>query len=303
MILSIIGLGKMGANMARRLKKGGHEIIAFNRSNEKTNQLVQEMNIIPAYSLVEVIQKLELPRIIWLMLPAGQATNETIKKFSTLLSEDDIVIDGGNSYYRDSIRNAEILRSRDIKFVDVGVSGGIWGLSEGYSLMIGGDQSTINYLEPIFISLAPTANKGWGRVGPCGSGHFTKMVHNGIEYGMMESLAEGFELLISKHELEIDLEKTASVWQYGSVIRSWLLDLCKEILRDDKELKDIEGWVEDSGEGRWTVEEALQLAVPVPIISLSLLRRLESRQSESYALKMLAALRNKFGGHAIKINK
>jgi len=300
MNLAIIGLGKMGANMARRLHKAGHNVVVFNRSREKTDKLAKEIGVLPVYSLKDVISALQTPRIIWLMLPAGDATDNVIEELSGLLSKNDIVIDGGNSYYHDSIQHAESLKKFGIQFLDVGVSGGIWGLKEGYSLMIGGDLKVVEKLKPIFCSLAPDVNTGWGWVGPNGAGHYTKMVHNGIEYGMMESLAEGFELLKAKKEFNIDLLNVSRIWQKGSVVRSWLLDLCELTLTDDQELENLASWVEDSGEGRWTSKEALELAVPLPAITDALFRRFASRQDNSYALKLLSAMRNKFGGHLIK---
>lgn len=300
MKLAIIGLGKMGSNMARRLHLAGHDIIAFNRSPEKTNELAKEIKIEPAYSLLEVVRKLNPPRILWTMVPSGETTESVISELSNLVEPGDFILDGGNSYYKDSIRRSEFLKQKKISFLDVGVSGGIWGLSIGYSLMIGGDERDIKYLKPIFTALAPSKNKGWGRVGPAGAGHFTKMIHNGIEYGMMEALAEGFDLLHAKKEFELDLVNVAKIWQEGSVIRSWLLDLSVLSLEDDQTLSETASYVEDSGEGRWTIQESIDLAIPTPVITESLFRRFSSRQSENFALKLLAAIRNKFGGHAIK---
>ena len=244
--------------------------------------------------------KLNAPRVVWVMVPAGQATDETIGKLSKLLKRGDIVIDGGNSYYKDSIRRAQLLEDQGIDFMDCGTSGGIWGLKEGYSLMIGGKPEVAEKMRPIFETLAPAANKGWGRVGPHGAGHFVKMIHNGIEYGMMQAFAEGFSILKSKEEFGMNLSQISEIWRYGSVVRSWLLDLAANALRDDPSLSDIKPWVSDSGEGRWTVFESIDLDVPAPVITLALQMRFASRDEDNYAARMLAALRNQFGGHAVK---
>ena len=300
MKLAIIGLGKMGANMARRLKEGNMDVVAFNRDPQKTRDLADEIGVEPAFHITEVVGKLDRPRIVWSMVPAGATTRNVAKEFFSFLEQDDIFIDGGNSYYKDSIELARMFAERKIHFLDVGVSGGIWGLKEGYSLMIGGERETAQYVAPIFEILAPAKDKGWGYVGPHGAGHFVKMVHNGIEYGMMEALAEGFELMHAKEEFKLDLEEISRIWQDGSVVRSWLLDLTRDALSEDKDLAGIESWVDDSGEGRWTVLESIDLSVPTPIITGSLYRRFDSRQKEGFALKLLAAMRSKFGGHAIK---
>ncbi len=300
MELAIIGLGKMGGNMARRLLKGGHSIVGYNRSPEVTKQIASESGLIPAYSLEEAVKLIEAPHVVWVMVPAGEATEDTIRTLKDLLLPGDIIIDGGNSNFNDSIRRAELVESDGINFIDVGTSGGIWGLREGYSMMVGGKQEVVNYLKPIFDSLAPGKDVGWGHVGPSGAGHFVKMVHNGIEYGLMEAYAEGFELIRARKEFGIDLHKVAEIWRFGSVVRSWLLDLISTALKDDPELSDISGWVADSGEGRWTVFEAINSNVPVPVIALSLFQRFISRQDESYAAKLLAAMRNQFGGHSLK---
>lgn len=300
MKLAIIGLGKMGANMARRLRKNEIEVVAYNRTPEKTDELATEIGLEPAYSYKEVVEKLATPRIVWSMVPAGEITNQVAGEFLDLLEDGDIYIDGGNSYYKNSIKLAEKFSRKNIHFLDVGVSGGIWGLKEGYSLMIGGERKIAEYLDPIFTILAPSATTGWGYVGPDGAGHFVKMVHNGIEYGMMEAIAEGFELMHSKEEFSLDLAEVARIWQVGSVVRSWLLDLTREALEEDGELSTIESWVDDSGEGRWTVHESIEMGVPAPVIAASLYRRFDSRQPDSFTMKVLAAMRNKFGGHAIK---
>ncbi len=300
MEIGIIGLGKMGGNMARRLLRAGHRVVGYNRSPQVTRDLAAEEGLDPAFSLEEVVSKLGAPRAVWVMVPAGDPTEATVRALADLLSPDDVVIDGGNSNFNDSMRRAAFLSERDIHFLDAGVSGGVWGLKEGYSMMIGGEAAIVERLRPIFETLAPAPDRGWGHVGPHGAGHFVKMVHNGIEYGMMEAYAEGFELLRARHDFGLDLHQVAEIWRYGSVVRSWLLDLTAAALKDDPELSDIRGWVADSGEGRWTVFEAINLDVPAPVITLALFQRFVSRQDESYAAKLLAAMRNQFGGHAVK---
>jgi 6-phosphogluconate dehydrogenase len=301
MEIGVIGLGRMGANIARRLARQGHTVVVFNRTKEKAYELAkQERNISASGTLEEMMQSLKTPRTVWVMLPAGEATDSMINSLLNVMSHGDLIIDGGNSHYTDSQRIARKIASKGLDFMDVGTSGGVWGLAEGYSLMIGGDKQAVERLRPIFSSLAPAPDKGWARMGPVGSGHYVKMVHNGIEYGMMESLAEGFEILEAKKDFELDLHKIAEVWRYGSVVRSWLLDLIADLLSKDPGLYDVKGWVADSGEGRWTVAEAMNENVPSPVITLSLIRRFESRQKESYEAKLLAALRNEFGGHEVK---
>ena len=299
MELAMIGLGKMGMNMATRLVRGGHRVIGYARTAATVEEAIQN-GAEGAHSLEEAVSKLNSPRVAWVMVPAGQVTDDTIEKLSNLLSEGDIVIDGGNSNYKDSVRHAAMLEPKGIDFVDCGTSGGIWGLAEGYSLMIGGKGEVVERLRPIFETLAPGADKGWGHVGPHGAGHYVKMVHNGIEYGMMQAVAEGFSILKAKKEFAIDLAQISHIWQHGSVVRSWLLDLAARALDQDTELKDIKPWVADSGEGRWTVFESIDLDVPAPVITLSLQMRFASRDEENYTARMLAALRNQFGGHAIK---
>ncbi len=300
MELAIIGLGKMGGNMVRRLTKGGHHLVGMDRSAEIAQQLAQETGMTYASSLDEVVAALHAPRAVWVMVPAGAPTDAVIDELSGLLSPGDVVIDGGNTFYKDDIRRAAALQPKGLHYVDVGTSGGVWGISEGYSMMIGGDSQVVERLRPIFETLAPASDKGWGRVGPVGSGHFVKMIHNGIEYGLMQAYAEGFEIMHAKKDFALDLEQVANIWQYGSVVRSWLLDLTANALAQDQDLSHIAGWVADSGEGRWTVAEAMDLDVPAPIITLSLQSRFISRQEESYAAKLLAAMRNQFGGHAVK---
>jgi 6-phosphogluconate dehydrogenase len=300
MKLAMIGLGRMGGNMARRLLKGGHQVVGYNRSKDVTQEIQKEAGLLPAFSLKEAVKQLEAPRIVWLMLPAGEVTESTLTELAGLLAPGDIVIEGGNSNFRDSMRRAEEFSQKKIHYLDAGVSGGIWGRENGYALMIGGDEKIAKQPRPIFETLAPAADKGWGWVGPNGAGHFTKMVHNGIEYGMMQAYAEGFEIMRARKDFDLDLYQIAELWRDGSVVRSWLLDLAALALKDDPALKNIAGYVEDSGEGRWTAFEAINEDVPAPVITLSLMQRFASRQDESYANKLIAALRQQFGGHAVK---
>ena len=299
MDLAMIGLGKMGMNMSTRLARGGHRVIGYARTDATVQEAIR-LGAEGAYTLEEAVEKLNAPRIVWLMVPSGKVTYETIEHLSTLLSKGDIVIDGGNSNYKDTIRHAGMLEAKGIEFVDCGTSGGIWGLTEGYSLMIGGKPEVVGKLRPVFETLAPGTDKGWGHVGPHGAGHFVKMVHNGIEYGMMQAFAEGFSIMKAKEELGLDLAQISHIWQHGSVVRSWLLDLAARALDEDSTLAEIKPWVADSGEGRWTVFESIDLDVPAPVITLALQMRFVSRDEENFTARMLAALRNQFGGHAIK---
>jgi 6-phosphogluconate dehydrogenase len=299
MELAMVGLGKMGLNMATRLVRGGHRVVGFARTAATVQEAV-DLGAEGAHSLEEVVSKLNAPRIVWVMVPAGKATDATIEQLSTLLSKGDIIIDGGNSNYKDDARHAALLEPRGIDFIDCGTSGGIWGLQEGYSLMIGGKPEVVKKLHPIFETLAPASDKGWGHVGPHGAGHYVKMIHNGIEYGMMQAFAEGFSILKSKEEFGLDLAQISKIWQHGSVVRSWLLDLAARALEEDANLSEIKPWVADSGEGRWTVFESIDLDVPAPVITLALQMRFASRDEENYTARMLAALRNQFGGHAVK---
>lgn len=300
MKLGMIGLGRMGGNMARRLLRSEHQVVGFDQSPETVTQLAHVDGLLPAWSLAEVVAQLPSPRLVWLMLPAGQVTEDTLVTLCGLLSAGDILIDGGNANFNDSIRRAKMLAEKGIHFLDVGVSGGVWGLQEGYALMIGGDAAAVEALRPVFETLAPAPDKGWGRVGPSGAGHYTKMVHNGIEYGLMEAYAEGFEIMQARQDMQLDLAQVAELWRYGSVVRSWLLDLTAAALKENPGLENIRGWVADSGEGRWTVQEAMDLDVPAPVITEALYRRFASRQDDSFAAKLLAAMRQQFGGHAVK---
>ncbi|MGB5932149.1 MAG: decarboxylating 6-phosphogluconate dehydrogenase [Anaerolineae bacterium] len=301
MELGIVGLGKMGSNMARRLAQRGHRVVAYNRTPEKALALANELpNVVAVTSLEGITAQLTSPRAAWVMVPAGDATEQTVEALLDILTPGDAIIDGGNSNYHDTMRRATSAAERGLHFVDVGTSGGVWGLTEGYSMMVGGEEAVVERLRPIFETLAPAPDKGWGHVGPSGAGHFVKMVHNGIEYGLMQAYAEGFEILKAKKDFGLDLHQVAEIWRYGSVIRSWLLDLTAAALAEDQELSNIRDWVADSGEGRWTVAEAMDLDVPAPVISLALLMRFVSRQDESYAAKLLALMRSQFGGHAVR---
>jgi len=299
MELALIGLGRMGMNMATRLLQGNHRIVAYDL-NETAVKAAEKAGAEGARNLGDIRGKLSAPRIAWVMVPSGDSTEKILSDLAEVLEKGDIIIDGGNSNYKDSVRRGAMLKEKGLHFVDVGTSGGIWGLTQGYSLMVGGEKGVVDQLRPIFESLAPAADKGWGHVGPSGAGHFVKMVHNGIEYGLMQAYAEGFEIMKAKQEFGLDLHQIAEIWRYGSVVRSWLLDLTSDALAEDQALSAIEGWVADSGEGRWAVAEAMELDVPAPIITLSLLARFVSRQKESYAAKLLAVMRNKFGGHDVK---
>jgi 6-phosphogluconate dehydrogenase len=299
MQLGMIGLGRMGANMAKRLANGGHEVIGYDpvEAARKTYETGGQKS---AASLQEMLGMLPDQKIVWMMVPAGKPVDETIALLASEMKPGDIIIDGGNSNYKDTMRRAADLKSKQISYVDCGTSGGVWGLDEGYSMMIGGDEQVVAGLNPIFQTLAPDANKGWGRVGPCGSGHFVKMVHNGVEYGMMQSFAEGFSILEHKEEFGLDVHQIAEIWRFGSVVRAWLLDLIALALEQDPGLNDLEPFVDDSGEGRWTTTEALDLNVPAPVITLSLIERIRSREQNSFGDRLLAAMRHQFGGHAVK---
>jgi 6-phosphogluconate dehydrogenase len=299
MQIAMIGLGRMGANMAQRLLRGGHKVVGYDPADAARSALEQK-GAESAASLEQMVAKLKAPRVVWLMVPAGAITDATITSLTPLLAAGDTIIDGGNSNYRDTQRRAAAVAQRQIHYVDSGTSGGVWGLAEGYSLMIGGDEAVVERLRPIFETLAPAPDRGWGRVGAVGSGHYTKMIHNGIEYGLMQAYAEGFSILQHKTEFKLDLHQIAEIWRYGSVVRSWLLDLTSNALEKNPTLHGIAPYVADSGEGRWTVAEAIELGVPASVITLSLLERLRSRDADSFTDKLLSAMRNQFGGHAIK---
>ncbi len=297
MELGMIGLGRMGSNMAQRLLLAGHRVVAYDPVPESVRSVAKH-GADPATSLTELTSQLAAPRVVWLMVPSGDPTESTVNNLASELSAGDIIIDGGNSNYRDSMRRAEALSQNGLHFLDIGTSGGIWGLQEGYCLMAGGDAGAYERVELILKSLAP--DMGYGRVGPSGAGHFVKMIHNGIEYGLMQAYAEGFELMQAKQDFGLDLGRIAEIWRHGSVVRSWLLDLAARALEEDPKLEGIEAYVDDSGEGRWTVLESVELGVPAPVITLALQARFRSRQDQPFAARMLAALRKQFGGHATR---
>ncbi len=299
MQLGMIGLGKMGGNMAERLKQGGHQVVGFDFSAEAVAKLTKAGNV-GVNSLEDLARNLQGRKAIWIMVPQGKPVDDTIAKLEPLLNPGDILIDGGNSMYKDSMRHYKEVTAKGFQFVDVGTSGGVWGLKEGYSMMIGGDKEAVEYLTPIFEALAPAKDKGWGHVGPAGSGHFVKMVHNGIEYGMMQAYAEGFTVLEKKEEFHLNLPQVAQIWRYGSVVRSWLLDLTADALAGNPTLDGLQAYVVDSGEGRWTVFEAIDLNVSAPVITESVIRRIRSREENNFTDRMLAIMRNEFGGHEVK---
>lgn len=299
MKIGLIGLGKMGANMAKRLHEGGHKVVGFDRDQQAVKRIIEDGNE-GASSIDEMISKLAAPKVVWIMVPAGKPVDDTIDLLIPKLKSGEILIDGGNSYYKDSMRRAKKLAEHGISMIDAGVSGGIWGLKEGYSMMVGGDDKAIDHVRPIFETLAPGKDVGWGHVGPSGSGHFVKMVHNGIEYGLMEAYAEGFELLKKKGEFDLDLHQVAEIWRFGSVVRSWLLDLTADALKTDQNLTNIAPFVADSGEGRWTALEAIDLGVSLPVITQSLYERFSSQDTEEFGGRLLAMMRHEFGGHAVK---
>jgi len=299
MKLGMIGLGRMGASIAQRLVRGAHQVVGFDPKAEARRALADN-GAEAADSLAALVARLPAPRTLWLMVPAGEITDDTLTRLMPLLAAGDAVVDGGNSNYKDTLRRAATFAGKNIDYVDCGTSGGVWGLSEGYSLMIGGDPATVERLRPIFETLAPSQTRGWGRVGPVGAGHFTKMIHNGIEYGLMQAYAEGFSILQHKREFGLDLHQVAEIWRYGSVVRSWLLELTADALGKNPTMAGIAPYVADSGEGRWTVDAALELNVPAPVITQSLIERLRSRDPESFSDKLLSAMRNEFGGHEVK---
>jgi 6-phosphogluconate dehydrogenase len=297
MQLAMIGLGRMGGNMVQRLVQGGHQVVVYDRSADAVKTLVAQ-GVEGAKDIADVARQLVRPRVIWVMVPAGVAVESTIEELMPHLGRGDIIIDGGNSNFHDSLRRAKALEGSGIEFMDIGTSGGVWGLELGYCLMIGGSRKAFEHCEPIFRTLAPP--QGYAHVGPAGAGHYVKMVHNGIEYGMLQAYAEGYEILHASRDFELDLGQIAKLWNHGSVVRSWLNELAERALARDGQLESIRGYVEDSGEGRWTVEEAMRLDVPAPVITLSLLARFRSRQEDSFGARVIAALRNEFGGHAVK---
>jgi len=298
MRIGLAGLGRMGMNMARRLLGGGHEVVAYNRSPDKVAQAALD-GAVPAYSLAELAGKLEAPRVVWLMLPAGDVTEEHVRELAPLLSAGDILVEGGNSRFTDDIRRAKELEGRGVRYLDAGVSGGVWGLSVGYCTMVGGEREAFSHIEPLLATLAPP--EGYMYCGPTGAGHYVKMIHNAIEYGMMQAYAEGFALLDgSRYSEGLNFAKLSHLWNQGSVVRSWLLELCEDMFAKDARLSGLRAYVEDSGEGRWSVQEAVENAVPAPVLTLSLMERFRSRQENSFANRVLAALRHEFGGHAVK---
>ena len=300
MTLGMIGLGKMGGNMARRLRAAGIEVVGFNQDVEATDALASEVGLIPADSAAALVGKLDAPRVVWLMLPAGDITESYVRQMQELLEPGDVLIDGANSYYKDSIRRGALLAGSGIHFVDAGVSGGVWGLDNGYALMVGGADDAFANVQPIIEALAPARDRGWIHAGPVGSGHFVKMIHNGIEYGMMQAYAEGFSLMKGREDFDLDLAGIAETWRHGSVVRSWLLDLTTNVLTEDQQLAGIDPFVADSGEGRWTALEGIEQGIPTPIMSLALMARFASQGQQDYAGKLLAMMRNQFGGHATR---
>jgi 6-phosphogluconate dehydrogenase len=299
MQIGMIGLGRMGGSMLERIRRGGHEVVGYDTSPEALKRS-QQAGAKTVDSLQALLQEVQLPRALWLMVPSGPIVDRTIQSLLPGLGADDVIIDGGNSNYKDTLRRAEMLKNHSIHYVDVGTSGGIWGLSGGYSLMIGGEPEVVSTLTPIFQALAPAPDKGWGHVGPSGSGHFVKMVHNGIEYGLMEAFAEGFELMRRKSQFGLDMKQIAEIWRHGSVVRSWLLDLIARGLNENPTLSGIAPYVSDSGEGRWTAIEAIELGCAIPVIEAALNRRFFSQEPEPFADKLLAVMRNQFGGHPVK---
>jgi 6-phosphogluconate dehydrogenase len=299
----MIGLGKMGANMARRLRRAEIEIVGLNRDASVTATLATECGVLPAESAEALVAMLDTPRLVWLMLPAGDITETYVQEMRDLLRPDDILIDGANSYYKDSIRRGDLLAQAGIRFVDAGVSGGVWGLENGYAMMVGSSDEAFAEIRPLIEALAPAADRGWVHTGPVGSGHFVKMIHNGIEYGMMQAYAEGFALMKGRDDFGLDLAEIAESWRHGSVVRSWLLDLSADVLATDQQLDSVQPFVADSGEGRWTALEGIEQGVPTPVMSLALMMRFASQGKQDYSAKLLAMMRNQFGGHDIKSTK
>ncbi len=300
MRIAMIGLGKMGGNMVRRMRRADIEVVGYTRRKEVIDQLAKESGMIAAESLADAVKKLSAPRVVWLMLPSGAPTEQGVVDLASLLEQEDVVIDGGNSNYHDSERRGAWLAQRGIRYIDAGTSGGVWGLDNGYCLMVGGDKAAVAVLEPVLKALAPAPDRGWAHVGPIGAGHFTKMIHNGIEYGMMQAYAEGFALLRGKSEFQLDLARISELWRHSSVVRSWLLDLTAEALKSDQMLDNVAPFVADSGEGRWTAIEAIDQGVATPVMTTALMMRFASQDSAGYGYRLLSMMRNAFGGHAVK---
>ena len=300
MQLGMIGLGKMGGNMARRLRRAGVEVVGFDRGADELEALATDCGLVAADSPRALVERLDAPRLVWLMLPAGDVTESYVQDMRELLQPGDVLIDGANSFYKDSMRRGELLAKSGIDFVDAGVSGGVWGLENGYALMVGGADDAFARVRPIIEALAPATDKGWIHAGPVGSGHFVKMIHNGIEYGMMQAYAEGFALMKGRDDFGLDLAAIAETWRHGSVVRSWLLDLTADVLAGDQQLDDVEPFVADSGEGRWTALESIEQGIPTPVMSLALMTRFASQGKQDYSDKLLAMMRNQFGGHAVR---
>jgi 6-phosphogluconate dehydrogenase len=300
MQIGLIGLGKMGGNMARRLRRAGIEVVGYDRDPKVAAALVEDCGLQASESLSALVGRLEAPRVAWMMLPAGEITEACVVEMQSLLKAGDLLVDGANSWFKDSVRRGGMLESTGIEFADAGVSGGVWGLEEGYALMVGGSDRALQHLEPVLKALAPAADRGWLHTGPVGSGHYVKMVHNGIEYGMMQAYAEGFALMAAREDFDLDLAEVAEAWRHGSVVRSWLLDLTAGVLAEGQDLADIEPYVADSGEGRWTAIEAVEQGVPTPVMSTALMMRFASQGRQDYASKILAKMRQAFGGHATR---
>ncbi len=300
MRMAMIGLGKMGGNMVRRMRRADIEVVGYDRGKDAVDQLVNECGMLAADSLAAAVKQLSAPRVVWLMLPSGDPTEQAVTELAALLAQEDIVIDGGNSNYHDSERRGAGLAQRGIRYIDAGTSGGVWGLENGYCLMVGGTKAAVAVLEPVLKALAPAPDRGWAHVGPVGAGHFTKMIHNGIEYGMMQAYAEGFALLRGKNEFQLDLAKISELWRHSSVVRSWLLDLTAEALKTDQKLDGVAPFVADSGEGRWTAIEAIEQGVATPVMTTALMMRFASQDSAGYGYRLLSMMRNAFGGHAVK---
>jgi 6-phosphogluconate dehydrogenase len=299
MEVGMVGLGRMGGALAERIRQGGHQVVAYDRDPDTRSGAAKTgLNIVD--SLEHLVELLPRPRIVWVMVPSGHPTEGTVSALAEVMEAGDVVIDGGNSNYKDSMRRGAQLQHKGIDIIDAGVSGGVWGLAEGYCLMVGGKHQAVALAEPLFRALAPTTGSGYAHVGSLGSGHFLKMVHNGIEYGVMQAYAEGFELIKAKEQFDLDLAQVAELWRHGSVVRSWLLDITAKALAEDPKLAEVVPWVEDSGEGRWTVEESIELAVPMPVISMALQARFRSRDEGQFGFRLLAAMRNRFGGHAFR---